>query len=94
VTNTGQRTGNEVVQLYIRDVLSNRVTRLVKKLKGFEHISLQPGEMRAFSFSIGREQLKFMNEDMHPMVEPGQFLLMVGGGSETICQVSLFVTGE
>lgn len=94
VTNTGQRAGDEVVQLYVRDVLSGRVTRPVKLLKGFERISLQPGETRAVSFPVGPAQLSYLGEDMRPVVEPGEFLLMVGGSSETIRQVSLFVTGE
>lgn len=93
-TNTGERAGDEVVQLYIRDVLSGRVTRPVKLLKGFERISLQPGETRAVSFAVGPAQLSYLGEDMRPVVEPGEFLLMVGGSSETIRQVSLFVTGE
>jgi len=92
VTNTGERAGDEVVQLYIRDVLSNRVTRPVKLLKGFERVTLQPGETRAVTFTIGPEQLKFLGEDMRPVVEPGEFALMVGGSSETKRQVSLFVT--
>ncbi len=93
VTNSGERAGDEVVQLYIRDVLSGRVTRPVKLLKGFERITLQPGETRAVSFPVGPEQLQFLGEDMRPVVEPGKFLLMVGGSSETVRQVSLFVTG-
>ncbi len=93
VTNTGQRAGDEVVQLYIRDVLSGRVTRPVKLLKGFERIHLQPGETRAVSFPVGPEQLQFLGEDMRPVVEPGEFLLMVGGSSETVRQVSLNVIG-
>ncbi|PWH14275.1 MAG: beta-glucosidase [Anaerolineae bacterium] len=91
VTNTGERAGDEVVQLYIRDVLSERVTRPVKLLKGFQRITLQPGETRAVSFPVGPEQLQFLGEDMRPVVEPGEFLLMVGGSSETVCQVALHV---
>ncbi len=94
VTNTGKRAGDEIVQLYIRDVLSRRVTRPVKLLKGFQRITLQPGETRAVTFPVGPQQLQFLGEDMRPVVEPGEFLLMVGGSSETIRQVSLSVSGE
>jgi len=94
VTNTGKRAGDEVVQLYIRDVLSGRVTRPVKLLKGFQRITLQPGETRTVTFPVGPQQLQFLGEDMRPVVEPGEFLLMVGGSSETIRQVSLSVSGE
>ncbi len=91
VTNTGTRAGDEVVQLYIRDVLSARVTRPVKLLKGFQRITLQPGETRRVSFTIGPAQLQFLGEAMCPVVEPGEFILLVGGSSETVRQVSLFV---
>lgn len=94
VTNTGKRAGDEVVQLYIRDVLSNRVTRPVKLLKGFQRITLQPGETRAVSFPVGPKQLQFLGEDMRPVVEPGEFILMVGGSSATVRHISLIVTGE
>lgn len=84
VTNTGARVGDEVVQLYVRDLLAERVTRPVKLLKGFERISLQPGETRAVTFAVGREQLEFWGEGMQKVVEPGQFELMVGGSSDKI----------
>ncbi len=91
VTNTGERAGDEVVQLYVRDVLSNCVTRPVKLLKGFERITLQPGETSTLSFKIGREQLQYLDEDMQMTVELGEFVLMVGGSSETTHQISLQV---
>jgi beta-glucosidase len=91
VTNTGQRAGDEVVQLYVRDLLSERVTRPVKLLKGFRRITLQPGECRTVEFSAGREQLQFLNENMESVVEPGQFELMVGGSSKTEMSVLLEV---
>ena len=91
VTNTGARVGDEVVQLYVSDVLSRCVTRPVKLLKGFERITLQPSETRTVSFTIGREQLQYLDEDMQMTVEPGEFSLMVGGSSETIQQISLEV---
>ena len=80
VVNTGDRAGDEVVQLYVRDVVSS-VTRPVKELKGFERVTLAPGERRTVSFSVGPEQLRFFNRAMERVVEPGEFELMVGSNS-------------
>jgi beta-glucosidase len=91
VTNTGALAGDEVVQLYVRDLLSERVTRPVKLLKAFERITLQPGECRTVEFPVGREQLQFLNEDMENVVEPGQFELMVGGSSKAEMSILLEV---
>jgi beta-glucosidase len=92
VTNTGKRTGDEVVQLYIHDLLSTTVTRPVKLLKGFQRITLQPGECQTVSFPIGREQLQYLDEHMQLAVEPGQFELMVGSSSKTEQSIILEVT--
>jgi beta-glucosidase len=81
VENAGARAGDEVVQLYIRDVASS-VTRPVRELKGFERISLRPGERRRVSFRIGPEQLGFYNRDMRFVVEPGEFQVFAGNSSE------------
>ncbi|HLO34214.1 MAG TPA: glycoside hydrolase family 3 N-terminal domain-containing protein [Anaerolineales bacterium] len=91
VTNTGERIGDEVVQFYVHDLLSERVTRPVKLLKGFERITLQPGETRTVSFAVGRAQLQYLDESMHQMVEPGQFELMVGGSSQKVMPIVLTV---
>ena len=91
VTNTGQRAGDEVVQFYVHDLLSERVTRPVKLLKGFQRINLQPGETRRINFSVGREQLQFLNEAMCLVVEPGQFELLVGGSSQNLQKIILTV---
>ncbi len=80
VTNTGQRAGDEVVQLYIHDVAAS-VTRPVKELKGFARITLQPGERRRVSFTLGRAQLGFYNRAMRFVVEPGAFQIFVGPNS-------------
>ena len=80
VTNTGKRTGTEVVQLYIRDLVSS-VTRPVKELKGFEKISLEPGETKTVSFEITPESLAFYDVNMKYVVEPGAFEIMVGSSS-------------
>ncbi len=93
VTNTGERAGDEVVQFYVHDLLSERVTRPVKLLKGFQRITLQPGETRTVSFSVGREQLQFWDESMRQTVEPGQFELMVGSSSLSVESILLNVIG-
>ena len=80
VTNTGKRAGDEVVQFYIRDEVSS-VTRPIKELRGFERISLKPGETRTVSFKLGTEALQFYNRDMKRAVEPGKFTVMVGPNS-------------
>ena len=91
VCNTGARRGDEVVQLYIHDVLTERVTRPVKELKGFQRITLQPGESRTVEFTITANELAFLNEQMERVVEPGMFELMVGGSSAEVQTVMLEV---
>lgn len=83
VTNTGKRAGDEVVQLYIRDVLSS-ITTYEKNLAGFERIHLQPGETKEVTFCIDRKHLELLDEDMKWVVEPGDFVLMAGASSEDI----------
>lgn len=83
VTNTGQRAGDEVVQLYVRDVLSSVIT-YEKNLAGFERVHLQPGETKEVTFPIDRKALELLNADMHWVVEPGEFTLMVGASSVDI----------
>lgn len=80
VTNTGSRAGAEVVQLYIRDLVSS-VTRPVKELKGFRRVVLQPGETRTVVFDITPELLAFWDVNMRFTVEPGEFDLMTGPSS-------------
>ena len=80
IENTGKRLGDEVVQLYIRDVAAS-VTRPVKELKGFERITLRPGERRSIKFTLTREHLGFYNREMRFIVEPGEFKVMVGTSS-------------
>ncbi len=80
VTNTGKVAGDEIVQLYIRDVVST-VTRPVKELRGFARISLKPGETRKVSFDITPDKLAFHNIDMKFVVEPGAFEIMTGPSS-------------
>ncbi len=92
VTNQGKRAGDEVVQLYVRDQVSS-VTRPVKELRGFQRISLEPGETKNVEFKLGFEDLAFWDADMNWSVEPGLFDLMVGGDSvdlrKTVLEVKL-----
>lgn len=83
VTNTGKRAGDEVVQLYIRDVLSS-ITTYEKNLAGFQRIHLEPGEAQELSFTIDRKHLELLDADMKWVVEPGDFVLMTGASSEDI----------
>jgi len=80
VTNTGQRAGDEVVQLYIRDVASS-VTRPLKELKGFERVTLRPGEKRRVRFTLTPQNLGFYNREMRFIVEPGAFKVFAGNTS-------------
>src|SRR5690606_27590085 len=80
VTNTGERAGDETVQLYVRDRVSS-VTRPVKELKGFERVSLEPGEQKTVSFRLGPEAFRLWNADMREVVEPGEFEIMAGPNS-------------
>lgn len=83
VKNTGKYKGSEVVQLYIRDLVGS-VTRPVKELKGFEKITLEPGESKTVSFDITPETLKFYNSELEFVCEPGEFDVMIGGNSRDV----------
>ncbi|MCK3684130.1 glycoside hydrolase family 3 protein [Maribellus sp. YY47] len=85
VTNTGNSDGDEVVQLYVRDLLAS-VARPLMELKGFERIHLKKGETKEVSFRITPETLKMLNEEMHWVVEPGDFRIMVGASANDIRQ--------
>ncbi len=86
VTNTGALEGKEVVQLYIRDMVGS-VTRPVKELKGFQKITLKPGESKQVTFTIGKNQLGFYHQDLTWGAEPGDFQVMIGGNSRDVKQV-------
>ncbi len=81
------------MQLYIRDQASS-ITRPVKELKGFQRISLQPGEKRQVQFTLKPEHLGFYNRDMRFVVEPGEFKVMVGPNSEDLLEASLQVVAR
>ncbi|MVN20462.1 glycoside hydrolase family 3 C-terminal domain-containing protein [Mucilaginibacter arboris] len=83
ITNTGKVAGDEIPQLYIRDVLST-VTTYEKVLRGFDRISLKPGETKEVSFTIVPDDLKLYNRKMEHVVEPGDFNVMIGSSSSDI----------
>ena len=83
VTNTGGRDADEIVQMYIRDLVGSSA-RPVKELKGFERISLKAGESKTVSFTITPELLKYYNFDLEYVCEPGEFHVMVGPDSERV----------
>ena len=80
IENTGRRAGDETVELYIRDVAAS-VTRPVMELKGFERVTLQPGERRRITFKLTPALLGFYNREMRFTVEPGVFHVMIGTSS-------------
>jgi beta-glucosidase len=81
VKNTGNRSGEEIVQLYLSDVVASRV-RPVKELKGFKKVEILPGECKTISFEIEIKNLGFFNEAMDYMIEPGLFKVYVGPNSQ------------
>jgi len=93
VRNTGSREGDEVAQMYIHQRIAS-VTRPVLALKGFERIALKPGEMRTVEFPITPATLSLLDADMHQVVEPGAFDIMVGPSSVETQKVTLTVARE
>jgi beta-glucosidase len=83
VTNTGRVSGDEVVQLYLRDDVAS-ITRPVKELRGFRRITLEPGESRTVAFVLRQGDLSFYGRDLRRIVEPGTFTVFVGTSSETV----------
>ena len=83
ITNTGPRAGDEVVQLYTRQLVTS-VTTYEKNLRGFERIHLRPGETRTVTFVLTRDDLALWNRSMQFVIEPGKFKVMIGSGSEDI----------
>ena len=84
VTNTGDRAGEEVVQMYIRDNVA-QVARPVKELKGFCRVALEPGETKTVTFLVTEDMLSFYGLEMKPVVEDGDFTVMVGSSSDEEC---------
>ncbi|UCS92907.1 glycoside hydrolase family 3 C-terminal domain-containing protein [Echinicola marina] len=83
ITNSGKMKGDEVVQLYIRDKVSS-VTTYVSQLRGFERVTLEPGETKTVTFSIGPDDLEILDKNMNWTVEPGSFEVLLGSSSEDI----------
>ena len=90
VTNTGERAGDEVVQVYLRDAISS-VTRPVKELAGFQRVTLQPGETRQVDITIAPRSFMMWNRAMERVIEPGEFTLMVGPNSQDLQEVTVTV---
>jgi beta-glucosidase len=93
VTNSGKRAGDEIVQVYIRDLVSS-VTRPVMELKDFKRISLSPGEGKTVEFIVTPDKLSFLDLNMHSVVEPGWFDIMVGQSSVKYQTVKLEVVAK
>ncbi|MBL8206239.1 MAG: glycoside hydrolase family 3 C-terminal domain-containing protein [Blastocatellia bacterium] len=93
IKNTGTRAGDEIVQLYIRDVVSS-VTRPVLELKDFKRISLAPGENKSINFVITPDKLSFLDMNMNRVVEPGAFEIMIGTSSVKHLKAKLEVVAK
>jgi beta-glucosidase len=91
VTNTSKRAGTEVVQLYIRDMVGS-ITRPVKELKGFQPITLEPGETKTVAFKITLDDLKFYNSDLKYGAEPGDFKVFIGTNSRDVKEANFTLT--
>ena len=93
VTNTGSRAGDEVAQLYIHQKVAS-VTQPVMALRGFERVSLKPGEKTTVHFKLTPKELQILNRDMHWVVEPGTFDIMVGPSSSQTTSIPLQVVAK
>jgi beta-glucosidase len=91
LSNTGSRAGEEVVQLYVRDLVAS-ATRPVKELKGFEKVMLKPGETREVTFTLGEQELGFYRKDMTFGAEAGEFDIMIGGNSADLKKIRVRLT--
>lgn len=89
VTNTGKRAGDEVVQMYIHELVTS-VTTYEKKLRGFDRVHLTPGETKTVTFTLTPDDMSLWNRDMHYVVEPGTFKVMIGASSEDIRLIGNF----
>lgn len=86
VTNTGNREGATVIQLYLQDVTASMVEIAVKMLRGFKKVTLKPGETQTVSFPIDVDALKFWNQQMKYVAEPGKFNVFIGVDSARVKQ--------
>ena len=91
VTNSGNYDGEEVVQLYIRDLVAS-VTRPVKELKAFKKLMIKKGETKKVEFVLSKKEFEFYNQKMVKTTEAGEFHIFVGSSSDTKNQISVFLT--
>lgn len=89
IKNTGQITGDEVVQLYLHDVIAS-VARPMKELKGFQRVTLEPGKSKTISFEITPEKMQMLDKSLKWVIEPGTFEVLIGSSSEDIRQSGIF----
>jgi len=93
VQNIGDRAGDEVVQLYVQDVVAS-LTRPVKELKRFQRIALTPDEKRKLEFQLDTDELGFCNQNMEYVVEPGLFKIWIGPNSAEGLEGNFEITGN
>src|SRR4030095_12763386 len=93
VTNTGTRAGDEVVQLYVHDLVAS-VTRPKRALRGFGRVTLAPGESQEVEFTLTPAELSFLDQDLKRVVEPGTFDVMVGGRPDALQTAKLEVVAR
>lgn len=93
VTNTGKTDGQETVQLYVRDLVGS-VVRPVKELKGFKQVFLKTGESKKISFTLHAEDLRFYNDKLEYIFEPGEFKLYIGGNSKEVKETRFILSRE
>jgi beta-glucosidase len=93
LTNTGKYPGRETAQLYVRDLVGS-VVRPVKELKGFSQVFLQPGESRKLTFTIGADDLRFYNDKLDYIYEPGEFRLYIGGNSQDVKEAKFMLVAK
>jgi beta-glucosidase len=93
VRNTGKVAGDEVVQLYLRDVVSS-VTRPLKELRGFKRVTLAPGASTTVTFTLDSNALALWDANMKHIVEPGEFRVMVGPNSTELKSASFTVASQ
>ncbi len=94
ITNTGERSGSEVVQVYVRDKVATQV-RPLQELKAFQRVTLSPGETATLTFTLPVEMFNFTRRDGKRIVEPGEFELQVGASSADIrAVVNVQVSGK
>lgn len=93
VTNTGTRKGDEVVQLYMKDLVSS-VTTYTTQLRGFERVNLEPGETKKVTFTLHPDDLALLDKNMNWTVEPGEFEILIGTSSEDIKFKQKFIVSQ